>query len=220
MFGPPKTDLDLLPVTEAMLAVLARAGFAPQLPENLSGQCCGQPFQSKGFPDQAQKVGGKLHDVLDGLNHDNATPMVTDMSTCALHLQADNMPVMDSAEFLLRQIVPHLTISRPLPIIAVHHNCSAQRLKERSVIEQLAKACATKIAVLSSITCCGYAGDKGMFQPELNAHALRFAKNDIPEGCTLGVSTVVTCATGLSDHLDIPLVALASVLEYASRPVN
>ena len=72
--------------------------------------------------------------------------------------------------------------------------------------------------MLSSVTCCGYAGDKGLFFPELNAHATRFAKGDIPAGCTLGVSTVSTCASGLSEHAAIPFVGLASLLEWASRP--
>jgi len=220
MFGAPKTEIDLLPVTDAMLVLLQRAGFDPVMPEKLDGQCCGQPFQSKGFPKEAEKVATKLHTALDEINQARSLPMVTDMSTCSLHLKADGVQVNDSAEFLLEHVLPHLTIDNPLPVIAVHHNCSAQRMAEQPVTEALAKACAKEIAVLTSVTCCGYAGDKGMYQPELNAHALRFAKNDIPAECALGVSTVTTCATGLSDHLGIPFVALASVLEYVSRPAN
>jgi len=220
MFGAPKTDLDLLPVTDAMLALLTRAGFDPVLPGNLNGQCCGQPFQSKGFPQEAQKIGGKLHTALRAANPDEALPMVTDMSTCSLHLKHDGLPVADSAEFLLEQVLPHLEITNPLPVVAVHHNCSAQRMNEQATTEALTRACASEIAVLSSVTCCGYAGDKGMYQPQLNAHALRFAHKDVPEHCQIGVSTVTTCATGLSDHLGIPFVALASLLEYVSRPAQ
>ncbi len=218
MFGAPKTDLDLLPVTEAMLALLTRAGYEPVLPDNLNGQCCGQPFQSKGFPQEAEKVGSKLQTSLQAVNPDNDLPMVTDMSTCSLHLKHDGLPVADSAEFLLQNVLPHLAITQPLPVVAIHHNCSAQRMNEQPITEALVKACAKEIAVLSSVTCCGYAGDKGMYQPELNAHALRFAKNDVPDTCRIGISTVTTCATGLSDHLGIPFVGLASLLEYVSRP--
>ena len=73
--------------------------------------------------------------------------------------------------------------------------------------------------MLSSVTCCGYAGDKGLFVPELNEHATRFVKSDIPADCTLGVSTVSTCASGLSERAGIPFVSLASLLELVSRPV-
>lgn len=217
MFGLPRTELDLLPVTEAMMTLLARAGYRPVLPEKTLGLCCGQPFESKGFPDQAQKLGQGLHRALETANPEGR-PIVTDMSTCALHLQKDGIAVADSAAFLRDHVLPHLSITRPLDIVAVHHNCSAQRLHEQPATEALARACARDIAVLESVTCCGYAGDKGMYQPELNAHALRFARNDVPPGCAIGVSTVSTCAIGLSDHLGIPFVPLASLLEYVSRP--
>ncbi|HWA18237.1 MAG TPA: FAD-binding and (Fe-S)-binding domain-containing protein [Devosia sp.] len=216
MFGAPKTEHDLLPTPDAMLALLERAGFDVVVPDGLTGQCCGQPFESKGFPEEAKRVGNRLVEKLAPHN----TRVLTDASTCAKHLKNHHgeIAIADSAEFLLAEILPKLKITAPLPVVAVHHNCSAQRQKEKGAIEALAKACATKIAVLSSFTCCGYAGDKGMFVPELNEWATRFVKTDIPEGCTLGVSTVSTCATGLSERAGIPFVSLASLLERVSRP--
>lgn len=217
MFGAPRTEFDLLPVTEAMVALLIRAGYQPVVPQKLNGQCCGQPFLSKGFPQEARKLGDALHRRLEDTRGPGVVASVTDMSTCAAHMQKDGEEMRDSAEFLLEMVLPHLTIGHPLDLVAVHHNCSAQRISEPPRTETLARACAKKIAVLSSVTCCGYAGDKGMYQPEFNAHALRFARNDIPPGCRLGVTTVSTCAMGLSDTLGIPFVSLASLLEYVSR---
>ena len=220
MFGAPKTEYELLPTTEAMLALLRRAGFDPVTPEHLNGQCCGQPFLSKGFPDEAARIGGKLDVELTALSGAGRFPVVTDASTCAKHMRAHDgaTPVADSAEFLLAEVLQRLTITRPVPVVAVHHNCSAQRLREQPAIETLAKACAERIAVLSSFTCCGYAGDKGLFVPELNEHATRFVEADIPADCTIGVSTVSTCASGLSERAGIPFVSLASLLEMVSRP--
>lgn len=221
MFGAPKTGYDLLPTTEAMLTLLRRAGFDPLVPEHVGGQCCGQPFLSKGFPEEAARVGKRLEIELAALSSDRRLPVVTDASTCAKHMRGGDGPaVADSAEFLLAEVLPRLAITQPVPCVAVHHNCSAQRLKEQAAIETLARACAEQIAVLSSFTCCGYAGDKGLFVPELNEHATRFVKSDIPEGCTIGVSTVSTCASGLSEHAGIPFVSLASLLEMATRPMT
>lgn len=222
MFGAPQTEEVLLPVTDAMLALLDRAGFDVAMPEHLNGQCCGQPFQSKGFPEQAAEVGGALKRELSALSDGGAISVVTDASTCAKHLKEfpGDAAVLDSAQFLVTHVLPRLTITQRLPTVAVHHNCSAQRLKEQPSTEAIARACAEDIAVLSSVTCCGYAGDKGLFFPELNQHATRFAKNDIPAGCTLGVSTVSTCASGLSEHAGVPFVGLASLLEWASRPLH
>lgn len=218
MFGSPRTGLDLKPVTEAMVLLIVRAGFQPVVPQKLTGQCCGQPFQSKGFPQEAQKLGARLSARLEEARGPGVVASVTDMSTCALHMQKDGEEMRDSAEFLVAEILPHLTITRRLDIVAVHHNCSAQRMDEQKHTEALAGAVAKRIAVLNSVTCCGFAGDKGLYQPEFNAHALRFARSDVPEGCEIGVTTVSTCAMGLSDTLGIPFVSLASLLEYASRP--
>lgn len=219
MFGTPKTNYDLKPTPEAMLALLGRAGFEVAVPDHLTGQCCGQPFLSKGFPEQAAKVGQALEEKLAPLMGEE-TLVLTDASTCAKHLDQHQktFAVADSAQFLVAEILPRLSITRRVPVLAVHHNCSAQRLREQAAIEAVASAGAEKLAVLTSVTCCGYAGDKGLFVPELNAHATRFAQNDLPEGCDLGVSTVSTCASGLSERIGIPFVSLISLLEWASRP--
>lgn len=219
MFGAPKTSHGLLPTPDAMVALLERAGYDVRIPDRLNGQCCGQPFLSKGFPEEAVKVGDALRQELSALSENGRLSVVTDASTCAKHLREfpGDAVVADSAEFLLTHVLPKLTITQKLPVVAVHHNCSAQRLAEQPATEAVAGACAERIAVLTSITCCGYAGDKGLFVPELNAHATRRVGNDIPEGCELGVSTVSTCASGLTEHAGLPFVGLASLLEWASR---
>jgi D-lactate dehydrogenase len=219
MFGAPKTEHGFLSTQDAMVVLLERAGFDVIIPEKLTGQCCGQPFQSKGFPEEAKKVGGALNSELSRLSHGGALNVVTDASTCAKHLKEfpGDAAVADSAQYLLSHVLPRLNITQRLPVVAVHHNCSAQRLAEQPATESVAQACAEKLAVLSSITCCGYAGDKGLFIPELNEHATRRVKNDVPENCSVGVSTVSTCASGLSERAGVPFVGLASLLEWATR---
>lgn len=220
MFGAPRTEHHLLDTPSAMMALLDRAGYDVVVPEHLTGQCCGQPFQSKGFPEQAAEVGKALKAELSTLSDGGRVSVVTDASTCAKHLKEfpGDAAVADSSQFLLTHVLPKLAITQKLPVVAVHHNCSAQRLFEQDATEAVAGACAERLAVLSSITCCGYAGDKGLFIPELNAHATRRVGNDIPHDCTLGVSTVSTCASGLTERAAIPFVSLASLLEWASRP--
>jgi D-lactate dehydrogenase len=219
MFGSPETEHKLLATPDAMMALLERAGYEVIVPDQLHGQCCGQPFQSKGFPEQAADVGGALKTQLSALSDAGRLPVVTDASTCAKHLKEfpGAATVADSPQFLLDHVLPKLNVTQKLPSVAVHHNCSAQRLAEQPMTEAIARACAEQVAVLSSITCCGYAGDKGLFVPELNAHATRRMSRDIPDGCTLGISTVSTCASGLTEHGGIPFVSLASLLEWATR---
>jgi D-lactate dehydrogenase len=219
MFGAPKTDYDLLATPDAMLALLERAGFDVIVPDGLDGTCCGQPFLSKGFPEQAAATGGRLAEKLAPLAG-TTLRVLTDASTCAKHLKEhqDTLTVADSAEFLVAEVLPRLTITAPLPAVAVHQNCSAQRMREQAAITAIAAACAIKVAPLETVSCCGFAGDKGLFAPELNQWATRFVKTDIPPDCRIGVSTVSTCATGLSERAGIPFVSLASLLEFVSRP--
>ncbi len=214
MFGAPTRGNGLMATPDAMVALLGRAGYEVVLPERVDGQCCGQPFTSKGFPEEAERVGRVTRDTLDALAAGGA-PVVTDASTCAKHMREHpgSAKVADSPEFLVAEVLPHLTFRRKLPMLAVHHNCSAQRLKEQAAIEKLAAAMAEKVIVLDAITCCGFAGDKGLYVPELNAHATRLAKAQIPAGCTLGISTVSTCATGLTERMGIDFVSIASLLE-------
>ncbi len=216
MFGANPTEYDLKPAPQAMIALLQRAGFDVIVPAGLDGQCCGQPFLSKGFPDQSEEVGNRLVEKLAPAG----ARVLTDASTCAKHLKEHHgeVTVADSAEFLAAELLPKLTVQRKLPAVAVHHNCSAQRMQEQAAINAVAAACAETVAQLETVSCCGYAGDKGLYAPELNAWATRFVKNDIPDNCRLGVSTVSTCATGLSEHAGIPFVSLASLLEYVTRP--
>ena len=216
MFGANKTRYDLLPTPAAMLKLLERAGFDVVVPEGLEGQCCGQPFLSKGFPEEAARVGGRLVEKFEA-----NTRVLTDASTCAKHLKQHHnseVPVADSAEFLAAEVLPKLTVTRKVPAVAVHHNCSAQRMGEQAATMTIAQAVADMAGPLVTVSCCGFAGDKGLFVPELNEWATRFVKNDIPAGCDIGVSTVSTCATGLSERAGIPFVSLASLLEYATRP--
>jgi D-lactate dehydrogenase len=216
MFGANPTEYDLRPAPQAMIALLQRAGFEVIVPDGLDGACCGQPFLSKGFPEQSQEVGDRLVQKLAP----SGARVLTDASTCAKHLKEHHgtVTVADSAEFLVAEVLPRLTVVRKLPAVAVHHNCSAQRMKEQSAIMAVAAACADTVAPLETVSCCGFAGDKGLFAPELNKWATRFVKNDIPANCTVGVSTVSTCATGLSEHAGIPFVSLARLLEYVTRP--
>lgn len=214
MFGAPTRENGLMATPDAMVALLGRAGYEVVLPERVDGQCCGQPFTSKGFPEEAERVGRVTREAIDTLAG-TGTPVVTDASTCAKHMREHpgTAKVADSPEFLVAEVLPHLNFTRKLPMLAVHHNCSAQRLKEQAAIEKLAAAMAEKVIVLDAITCCGYAGDKGLYVPELNAHATRLAKAQIPAGCTLGISTVSTCATGLTERMGIDFVSIASLLE-------
>ncbi len=83
--------------------------------------------------------------------------------------------------------------------MAVHVTCSTQHLGEAQGLIDIVSRCTTQVVVPEGIHCCGFAGDKGFYQPELNAHALRSLKDAVQQ-CGEGISTSRTCEIGLSHH--------------------
>ena len=70
-----------------------------------------------------------------------------------------------------------------LPAVAVHQNCSAQRMNEQAAITGACRRPApTTVAPLETVSCCGFAGDKGLFTPELNEWATRFVEERYSSG--------------------------------------
>ena len=98
----------------------------------------------------------------------------------------------------------------PNLVATVQGAALAERTTLTQVIEARVERMPAAPALLFADTQLSYA--------ELNAHATRFVKSELPPDCGLGVSTVSTCATGLSEHAGIPFVSLASVLEMVSQP--
>ena len=65
--------------------------------------------------------------------------------------------------------------------IALHVTCSLRKVGLASALIDVASACAEKVIAPPDVTCCGFAGDKGFSQPELNDHALRHLRESLPD---------------------------------------
>ncbi|WP_234384224.1 hypothetical protein [Francisella noatunensis] len=66
-----------------------------------------------------------------------------------------------------------------------------------------------------SVTCCGFAGDKGFILPELNASALSGLKEEV-KGCVCGISNSRTCEIGLSYHSGLTYYSASDLLDKNS----
>jgi D-lactate dehydrogenase len=67
------------------------------------------------------------------------------------------------------------------------------------------------------VACCGFAGDKGLSQPELNQHALREVATR-QQGCSGGISASRTCQIGLSTHAGLVYDGVEVWLDRVSMP--
>lgn len=87
-------------------------------------------------------------------------------------------------------------------------------------LEQIANACCDNVIVPDNVNCCGFAGDKGFYLPELNKNALAELPAQIPNECTRGLSNSRTCEIGLSEHSKISYQSFLYILdEVASSSV-
>ena len=78
-------------------------------------------------------------------------------------------------------------------------------MKIDRIVHDLACLCSSAVLVPEGVGCCGFAGDKGMTHPELNAYALRKLRSQICErGIEVGYSNSRTCEIGLQTNSGIP----------------
>ena len=80
----------------------------------------------------------------------------------------------------------------------------------------MAGAGSDAVVTIDAVQCCGFAGDRGFVRPELNEHALRHLKAEIPAGCTGGVSSSRTCEIGLSEAAGVPYESILCLVERCS----
>ncbi|GAB2179848.1 FAD-binding and (Fe-S)-binding domain-containing protein [Denitratisoma sp. agr-D3] len=206
---------------DTVLTLLQRAGYAPRLPENYDGLCCGQALASKGQTEAADASSAKLEAALLAASDNGKLPVVMDASPCAARMKEklkDKIRVLDFPEFAEAALLPRLRIVKQPGAVALHLNCSARRQGEEALLRKLTAACAEEVVVPAEVKCCGFGGDRGFAVPELNRHALRHIHEALPDHCGCGVSSNRTCEVGLSAETGRPYRSIAWLLEQCSRP--
>ncbi len=80
----------------------------------------------------------------------------------------------------------------------------------------VANACAETVVVPYGIECCGFAGDRGFNEPELNRAALSGLKPAVAN-CTAGYANSRTCEIGLSHHSGIPYRSVMMLVDQCTK---
>ena len=203
VMGPAAGDSEQISLLDKTRGLLEKAGYQVVFPDDMDSLCCGQPFASKGYAEQAEHkrqelIGALLHASRGGLD-----PVYCDTSPCTLRLVQDlkesRLDLYDPVRFIRTHLVDKLSFTPQVAPIAVHVTCSTQHLGESQALIDIARLCSTQVVIPEGIHCCGFAGDKGFTTPELNAHSLRTLK-DAVQHCSEGISTSRTCEIGLSQH--------------------
>lgn len=220
VMGPAAGDREQTSLLDKTRGLLEKAGYQVVFPENQDNLCCGQPFASKGYAEQAEHkrqelIGALLHASRGGLD-----PIYCDTSPCTLRLVQDlkdsRLDLYDPVRFIRTHLLDKLEFTPQDAPIAVHVTCSTQHLGESQALIDLARRCSKEVVIPEGIHCCGFAGDKGFTTPELNAHSLRSLK-DAVQYCSEGISTSRTCEIGLSEHGGIDYHGLVYLVDRVTR---
>ena len=221
--GTDKASEGMRPLAEEMTALLQKAGYEVIFPKNMDALCCGTIWESKGLPDMAAKKTRELENALWEASEHGKYPVVCDQSPC-LHRMKQHMTkvtLYESAEFIWKFLKDRLVFSRTDTPVALHLTCSTKLMKIDSMVYDLACLCSSKVLVPQGVGCCGFAGDKGMTHPELNAYALRKLRPQIEAaGIEVGYSNSRTCEIGLQTNSGIPYRSIVYLVNACTQAVT
>lgn len=195
------------------------------------GSCCGQAFSSKGFTAAAGHTYNAAIESLWQLSDQGRYPVFMDVSSCTQTLRScrpwlseenqhrfDRLRILDSIELLHDFILPRLQVQTPLTKVVLHPVCSLQKMKLTDKNLALAHACASEVIVPAGAGCCGMAGDRGFFVPELSKSALQEeSANVIAAGEVQGYfASACTCESALSAATGQHYRSMAHLVQLAT----
>eukprot|EP00775_Hariotina_reticulata_P006936 gene6936-7154_t len=221
MMGPAASDTETASVHDKLMSLFEKAGYEVILPKNLSSQCCGMMFNSRGLKDAAAAKGSQLEQALMEASEGGKLPIVCDTSPCLAQIKAGisepglRFALYEPVEFIRHFLVDKLEFSKVRDSVAIHVPCSSKKMGIEDSFTKLAGLCANEV-VPSGIPCCGMAGDRGMRYTELTGSALQHL--NLPQQCQDGYSTSRTCEMSLSNHSGINFRGLVYLIDEATKP--
>jgi D-lactate dehydrogenase len=214
--GPERGDGEARAAPETAERLFRKAGFDVLYPRGMAGLCCGQPFESKGLNDAADRKSAELEAALREASEGGQLPIVFDTSPCAYRMKkfhAGRLEIHDAVEFVHDQVLPRVSLTPRAATVAIHPVCSVIKMGSAAKLTAIAERCATEVVTVDAVRCCGFAGDRGFTHPELNAHALRDLKQALPARCEAGYSSSRTCEIGLAEHAGRPYRSFIELVE-------
>jgi D-lactate dehydrogenase len=214
--GPERGAPDGRGVYDAMLSLLAKAGYDVLFPAAMDSLCCGMAFESKGFPKTADEKSEQLSAALLEASGSGMLPILCDTSPCLYRMKKKLDPrlkLYEPIEFIQTFLMDRLKFEKKQETVAIHSPCSTRKMGLTDNMKVLAQACAEKVVLPVGVNCCGFAGDKGFNLPELNEMALARVPAQIPSGCVKGFSNSRTCEIGLSKNVGIPYQSIVHLVD-------
>ncbi|PID92796.1 MAG: 4Fe-4S ferredoxin [Bacteroidetes bacterium] len=213
--GPSFDSRHDRPLVQVTVDVLEKAGYEVVFPENMRNLCCGTPWESKGFPDIANARSAELETALLKASAEGRDPILCDTSPCVYRMKrvmSDKLKIYEPVELIHDELLAQL---QPKPLegrMAFHITCTSEKMGIEDKFRKVAASCCTDPVFPEEVGCCGFAGDKGFMQPELNSWALRKLKPAVKEARE-GFSNSRTCEIGLSRNSGLDYKSVMYLLD-------
>lgn len=219
MMGPAAGDDETASVHEKLMSLFVKGGYEVIVPKNISSQCCGMMFNSRGFKDAAACKGAELEAALLEASEGGKIPIVCDTSPCLSQIKSQisepglRFALYEPVEFIRTFLVDKLEFKKVRDTVAIHVPCSSKKMGIEESFMKLAGLCANEV-VPTGIPCCGMAGDRGMRYPELTGSSLQHL--NLPNACSDGYSTSRTCEMSLANHSGVNFRGLVYLIDEAT----
>ncbi len=190
MMGADKANK--LSINEVIKNLCDKAGLKLFIAGNSTGVCCGQLFSSKGFASAYHYTVNKTVELLWEQTQKGKLPVLVDVTSCTLSLQHampylsdvnktcfNQLLFIDSIDFAADYLLPRLEIRNKKESIVFHPVCSVYKMNLISKLQTIGKACAIDAVIPFASGCCGMAGDRGVYYPQLTACATKNEANEV-----------------------------------------
>ena len=213
------------------LSVCQKAKIAVIVPDNLGGTCCGQIFSSKGFAEAYRFTANQTIEKLWGTTDGGQVPLVMDVTSCTQTLKTcrnyltdenkarfDQMTFLDVIDFAADCLLPNLEISKPKEKVVFHPVCSAHKMGLLGKLQTIGKACANHAEIPVFAGCCGMAGDRGFYYPQLTRAATKNEAGEVKQTHYDGYySTSKTCEIALSEAVGENYESILKLLDEVAE---
>ncbi len=193
--------------------ICLKSNISPLIPTDIVGSCCGQIFASKGFSPAYTFKANEAIEKAWKWSEGGQWPLVMDLTSCSQYLQNcrpyldpenqhrfDRLRFLDSIEFIHDLVLPRIQIKQKKSKITFHPVCSVYKMGLMGKIEAIGRACAEEVHIPALAGCCGMAGDRGFYYPELTKAATRMEALEVKQQSFDGYYTSAqTCAMNFSE---------------------
>ncbi len=232
IFGNSRGSTRSLSLSQALVSVSDRAGLPLWIPGDVSGSCCTTVWHSKGYAEGNKFMAERTADRFWSWSDGGRLPIVIDATSCTLgagrellaylddvrRARHESLTILDSLTWASAHLLPKLQVIRKVPSATVHVTCSMQHLGVSGELVALARAVAEQVHIPTSMTCCAFAGDRGLLHPELTASATaREAEQVAAAGCSTHLSANRTCEVGMEQATGLVYESIVFALEEATR---